>query len=117
MGSNFATEKRCKLKKAILQPIFTSFQILPFAFFFHALGGGDGEGEDAEPETFCRKFLRAVKFSLTTLAAFAILVILGIFLPFDGVPPANDTTWQKLDFLVGEFESSNGDNLVSCISM
>ena len=87
-----------------------AFLILPFAFFYHALGGG--ESDDGEVESAGKKFCRAIKFTLTTLVAFALLVVLGIFIPFDGVPPSNETEWQKVDFIVEEFNSTNGDNLV-----
>ena len=89
---------RADLQWSVLQAYYAfygiilifAFVILPFAFFFHALTGSH-EGEEAEVETTGTKCCRALKFSLTTLAAFGILVILGIFLPFDGVPPTNET--------------------------
>jgi hypothetical protein len=115
------TEVRTNLQWSVLQSYYAfygiilifAFLILPFAFFYHALGGNEeGEGGDVEVETVGKKFCWALKFTLTTLFAFGVLVILGIFLPFDGTPPSNETNFQKIEFLVDEFNSSNGDNLV-----
>ena len=116
------TEVRTNLQWSVLQSYYAfygiilifAFLILPFAFFYHALGASseEGEGGEVEVETAGKKFCRALKFTLTTLFAFGILVILGIFLPFDCTPPSNETNFQKIEFLVDEFDSSNGDNLV-----
>ena len=42
---------------------------------------------------------------------FSILIIAGIFLPFNGSPPSNSTEWQKFEWFFEELEANKVDTL------
>lgn len=89
--------------------ILFAFLVLPLAFFFHLIGGGDDGLQDdigvTEVEPFRRKMMRAVKYTCVLVAIFVALVVAGYFIPIDGgdLPPNNGTAY--LSHFEGESEA------------
>ena len=61
------------------------------------------------PEPTARQRARsAVKYSMLFVVLFAVLVTLGLAVPFAPPPPVNSTAWHKFEFLVNELETECG---------
>ena len=88
-----------------------SFIIIPSNYFYHGLDVGLDE-DDVEP-SLTQKLCHSFKYTLLSVFLFIILVISGIFLPFNGTPPpSNSTEWQKIEWFFEELEKNNGQDLL-----
>ena len=87
-----------------------SFLVIPSNYFYHGLDTGLEE-DDVEP-SFGQKVCHSLKFTLLSIFIFSILVIAGIFLPFNGSPPSNSTEWQKFEWFFEELEANKGQDLL-----
>ena len=87
-----------------------SFVIIPSNYFYHGLDVGLAE-DDVEP-SLSQKICHSFKYTLLSVFLFTILVISGIFLPFNGSPPSNSTEWQKIEWFFDELEANNGQDLL-----
>ena len=90
--------------------LFLSFLVIPSNYFSHGLDTGLDE-DDVEP-TLGQKICHSVKFTLISVFVFSILIVLGIFLPFNGSPPSNATDWQKFEWFFDELEANKGQDLL-----
>ena len=93
-----------------------SFLVLPLNFFFHATSPladeVDEDGEEAAPETCGKKMFRAFKYTSASLVLLALLILLGIFLPFEGSPPPVDSVDEKIVYLWNQMKANEGKDLV-----
>lgn len=87
-----------------------SFLVIPSNYFYHGLDTGLEE-DDVEP-SFGQKVCHSLKFTLLSILIFSILVVAGIFLPFNGSPPTNSTEWQKFEWFFEELEANKGQDLL-----
>jgi len=109
-------ETREALKNSILYGYYTcysiilfmAFLIIPANFFYHGLSAND---EVDEPR-IGTKLCHSIKFTLLSLVCFALLVVAGIFIPFNGNPPSNSTEWQKFEWFLDELDSNKGHDLI-----
>ena len=94
--------------------LLLSFLVLPLNFFFHAGSPLAEEVEDEEEvtESFGRKFCRALKFTSASVFLLVILVLLGIFLPFEGSAPHKDSLEEKIQFAWNEFKTNEGFDMI-----
>ena len=90
--------------------LFLSFLVIPSNYFYHGLDSGLDE-DDVEA-TIGQKICHSVKFTLISVFLFSILIILGIFLPFNGTPPSNSTDWEKFEWFFDELEANRGQDLL-----
>ncbi|TRY62684.1 hypothetical protein TCAL_04648 [Tigriopus californicus] len=91
-----------------------AFFLLPLVFFLNC---GRSIGESDQPmeyEPFSTQLCRALKYELICLAIFAVLIVIGIFLPYKGPGPNPNSTYiQEMDrILTEEFEVQHGENLM-----
>jgi len=85
-----------------------AFLIIPANFFYHGLPLQDDEGED----TSCgKKLCHSIKFTLLSCFLFGLLVVAGVFLPFNGSPPSTDSVWHKFEWFFEELEENKGRDL------
>lgn len=98
-----------------------AFLLIPANFFYHGL---PHQGEDGEEPPCQTKLCHALKFTLLSCFVFGLLVIAGVFLPFEGSPPPHLTFWQHFRWFLEELEASKGHDLfvfllntLSCIGM
>ena len=111
-------EVRESLKNSVLYAYYAcysliflfSFVIIPSNYFYHGLDVGLAE-DDVEP-SLSQKICHSFKYTLLSVFLFTILVISGIFLPFNGSPPSNSTEWQKIEWFFDELEANNGQDLL-----
>lgn len=111
-------EVRESLKNSVLYAYYAcysliflfSFVIIPSNYFYHGLDMGLAE-DDVEP-SLSQKICHSFKYTLLSVFLFTILVISGIFLPFNGSPPSNSTEWQKIEWFFDELEANNGQDLL-----
>jgi len=89
---------------------FFSFLVIPSNYFYHGLDTGLEE-DDVEP-SFTEKVCHSLKYTLLSIFIFSILIIAGIFLPFNGSPPSNSTEWQKFEWFFEELEANKGQDLL-----
>jgi len=109
---------RESLKNSILYTYYTcyslilllSFLVIPSNYFYHGLDAGLDE-DDVEP-TIGQKICHSVKFSLLSVLLFSVLIVVGIFLPFNGSPPSNSTDWEKFEWFFDELEADHGQDLL-----
>jgi len=109
---------RESLKNSILYTYYTcyslilllSFLVIPSNYFYHGLDAGLDE-DDVEP-TIGQKICHSVKFSLLSVLLFSVLIVVGIFLPFNGSPPSNSTDWEKFEWFFDELEADRGQDLL-----
>ena len=86
------------------------FLVIPSNYFYHGLDAGLDE-DDVEP-TIGQKICHSVKFSLLSVLLFSVLIVVGIFLPFNGSPPSNSTDWEKFEWFFDELEADHGQDLL-----
>lgn len=65
------------------------FLVIPMTFFFHATSPLADDEDEQEEETTGQRLCRALKYTSASLILLIILVLLGIFLPFE-----SSQTWQ-----------------------
>lgn len=91
-----------------------AFLVLPLNFFFHATApladDEDDQDHDEVVETCGKKLCRALKYTSASLTLFAALVVLGIFLPFEGSSSSSSIT-DKLDFVLANVQANRGQDL------
>ena len=112
------SEVRDSLKNSILYAYYAcysliflfSFLIIPSNYFYHGLDAGLDE-DDVEPSV-SQKMCHSLKYTLLSVFLFTVLVISGIFLPFNGSPPSNSTEWQKIEWFFDELEANKGQDLL-----
>lgn len=113
-----SSEVRDSLKDSILYAyyacyaiiLFFAFLLIPANFFYHGLDPGLEEDE-VEP-TVGQRLCYSLKYSLLTVFLFSLLVVAGIFIPFEGTPPSNSTEWEKFEWFFEELESNQGKDLL-----
>lgn len=94
--------------------IALAFLFLPLNFFYHAtspLADDIEDGEEAE-ESVCKKLLRALKYTSASIFLLVGLILLGIFLPFEGTPPNSDDIDERIEFAWQAFQANEGVDLV-----
>ena len=64
-----------------------SFLVLPLTFFYHTTSPLAEDEEDMLEESVGRKLCRALKYTSASVMLLVVLILLGIFLPFE-------TSWQ-----------------------
>jgi len=112
------SEVRDSLKDSILYTyyacyatiLFFAFLLIPANFFYHGLDPGLEEDE-VEP-TVGQRLCYSLKYSLLTIFLFSLMVVAGIFIPFEGTPPSNSTEWEKFEWFFNELESNQGKDLL-----
>lgn len=113
-----SSEVRDSLKDSILYAyyacysiiLFFAFLLIPSNFFYHGLDPGLEEDE-VEP-TVGQRLCHSLKYTLLTTFVFSLLVVAGIFIPFEGTPPSNSTEWEKFEWFFSELESNQGRDLL-----
>jgi len=113
-----SSEVRDSLKDSILYAyyacyaiiLFFAFLIIPSNFFYHGLDPGLEEDE-VEP-TVGQRLCHSAKYTVLTVFMFSLLVVAGIFIPFEGTPPSNSTEWEKFEWFFSELESNQGKDLL-----
>ena len=98
------------------------FLILPMNFFYHAVGDYEDEDDerfydqDQPEESTGRRLCRAFKYTLASLFLFGLLVLLGLFLPYNNDNPTwvqrSATSYPILDEIVEEQDTGRGENLI-----
>jgi len=109
-----SSEVRDSLKDSILYAyyacysiiLFFAFLLIPSNFFYHGL-----EEDEVEP-TVGQRLCHTLKYTLLTIFMFSLLVVAGIFIPFEGTPPSNSTEWEKFEWFFSELESNQGRDLL-----
>ena len=89
------------------------FIVLPLNFFYHA--GSPLEDEDVEIENSNsgKKCCRAMKYTSASLFLLVVLVLLGIFLPFEGTAPHEDSLEEKIQFAWKQFQANEGFEMIA----
>jgi len=113
-----SSEVRDSLKDSILYAYYTcyaiilffAFLLIPSNFFYHGLDPGLEEDE-VEP-TVGQRLCHSAKYTVLTVFMFSLLVVAGIFIPFEGTPPSNSTEWEKFEWFFSELESNQGKDLL-----
>ena len=113
-----SSEVRDSLKDSILYAyyacyaiiLFFAFLLIPSNFFYHGLDPGLEEDE-VEP-TVGQRLCHSAKYTVLTVFMFSLLVVAGIFIPFEGTPPSNSTEWEKFEWFFSELESNQGKDLL-----
>lgn len=88
-----------------------TFLVLPLTFFYHTTSPLAEDEEDLVDETFGRKFCRALKYTSASIALLVVLILLGIFLPFEtsklqgGVSEYFEGRWTAFKTEEGLFET------------
>ena len=92
--------------------LFT-FLILPLNFFYHAGAplAEDHVDEDAI-ETPGKKCCRALKFTSASVFLLVFLILLGIFVPFEGTEPKGFLLEQKIEYDWHQFQNNKGFDLI-----
>ena len=92
--------------------LFT-FLILPLNFFYHA-GAPLAEDHDDEDaiETPGKKCCRALKFTSASVFLLVFLILLGIFVPFEGTEPKGFLLEQKIEYDWHQFQNNKGFDLI-----
>ena len=97
-----------------------AFLVLPLAFFYHACATENAEGDEdlGQQETTGQRCWRALKYTSICALIFAILIVIGIFVPFGEVQPPhhNGTAWQRLKFTFEKINVVHGQNLVRILT-
>ena len=60
-----------------------TFLVLPLTFFYHTTSPLAEDEEELLEETFGRKLCRALKYTSASIVLLIVLILLGIFLPFE----------------------------------
>ena len=60
-----------------------AFLVLPLMFFYHTTSPLAEDEEELVEETFGRKLCRALKYTSASIVLLVVLILLGIFLPFE----------------------------------
>ena len=91
-----------------------SFLVLPLNYFFHSTSPlADEETEDGEEVESCgKKMCRALKYTCASLVLLGALILLGIFLPFEGSPPPVDDVDEKILYLWEQMKANEGKDLI-----
>lgn len=92
------------------------FIILPLCFFYHAAAPLDEDREDLEDaagESTGQKCCRAFKYTSASVLLLLILVLLGIFLPFEGSPPVLLGAKEELTYAWESFKANEGFDLIA----
>ena len=93
--------------------LILAFVILPSNFFFHAASPLDeDEGEMEEELSTGKKVCRALKYTSASVALLVILIILGIFLPFEGSANLTGDLKAKLLQEWNAMEANEGFDLI-----
>jgi len=87
-----------------------TFLILPLTFFYHTTSPLAEDEEEMMEETVGRKFCRALKYTSASVLLLVVLILLGIFLPFEtstlerGFGQYMEDSWVELKTSEGVFE-------------
>ena len=94
--------------------LFLCFLVLPLNFFYHAGSRLAEEEEDDENiESSGTKCCRAMKYTSASVFLLIVLVLLGIFLPFEGSAPKSDSLEEKIEFAWNQFKHNQGFDLIT----
>jgi len=108
-------EQRESIKSSIQYGYYASYSvILTFCFFifpanlfYHGVSGQEDAGEPFR-QKICRSFL----YTFISLFLFGLLVLAGIFIPFNGSPPDGLSAWQKIQWFIEKLANNKGDDLI-----
>ncbi|XP_023346067.1 probable lysosomal cobalamin transporter isoform X2 [Eurytemora carolleeae] len=84
------------------------FLLFPATFFFHSVPAD----QDEEEPSCGAKLCKSIKFTFVSLLLFSFLVVGGIFIPFNGMPPSNETSWEKIEWFFYELDANKGEDLL-----
>jgi len=111
-------EQRETLTDTILYAYYTcysiilvlTFLLIPSNFFYHGLSNQSGD-EDDSPSVQAR-LCHSIKYTLLFIFLLSVLVLGGIFIPFNGLPPNNKTDWQQFQWFLEEVEVTQGHDII-----
>jgi len=113
------SEDREAVKESMLYCYYTCYSVIlvfcflifPANFFYHGVSHSPDDQEEAEASCG-RKLCTSLQYTFLSLLLFGGLCVAGIFLPFNGVPPSNETDFAKFEWYIDQLESNKGEDLL-----